>query len=76
MGKTERIYTDEVMKLAIESERKKLAEKIKKENGLSSVTIPFVGFTQVLGNKMLNNKALIQYKVRKTSLTTGVVEFI
>ena len=72
----ERIYVDPLMKFYIDGETKKLAERIKRETGLSKVTIPFISGTGWLANKLMNNKALVKYRVRKTGLNEGVVEFI
>lgn len=72
----ERIRVDPLMKFYIESETKKLAEKIKRETGLAKVTIPFVSGTQWVANQLLNNKALVKYKVRKTARNQGVIEFM
>lgn len=72
----ERIYVNPIMKFYIEEETRKLAKRIKKETGLKKITIPFISATGWLGNKLLNNKALIKYKIRKTGLNTGVVEFL
>ena len=72
----DRIYVDPIMKFYIEQETKRLAEKIKKQHGLKKLTIPLISGSQWLGNFLLNKKGLIKYKVRKTSLNEGVIEFL
>jgi len=72
----ERVYIDPLMKFYIDKETKTLAEKIKRETGLQKITIPFISSTGWLANRLLNNKALIKYRVKKVGLNEGVVEFI
>lgn len=74
--KLERIYVAPVMKLALESERKKLAEQIKKEHGLSSITIPATCMSQLFGNNLLNGQKSFKFRVRKTGLNSGVLEIL
>lgn len=64
------------MKLYIEEERIKLAEQLKKETGLQSINIPFISFSQLLANKLRSGKGLIHYRIRKTGLNSGVLEFL
>ena len=72
----DRIYVDPIMKFYIEQETRKLAEQIKKQHGLKKLTIPFITGSQWLGDMLINKKAMIRYKVRKTSLNEGVLEFL
>ena len=76
MGNSERIYVAPTFKLYIEEERRKFAEKIKKQTGLQSITIPFISFSQLLGDKLSGGKGKISFKVHKTGLNTGVIEFL
>ena len=76
MIKRERIYVAPVMKLAFESERRKLAEQIKIEHGLTNITIPDTGISEMLGNRILGNGKVFQFKIRKTGLNSGVLEFV
>jgi len=71
-----RIYVDPVLKFYIEEETRKLADKIKKEHGLNKLVIPFVTGSQYIGNILLNKRALVKYRVKKTSLNEGVLEFL
>jgi len=70
------IRIDPLMKFYIESETKKLAEQIKRETGLKVIRIPLISGSQWLANKLLNNKGMIKYKVKKTGLNEGIVEFL
>lgn len=76
MSNGERIRVDPLMKFYIETETKRLAETLKKEHGLTKLHVPMIRGTQLLGNVLLNKKALIKYKVRKISLNEGVIEFL
>ena len=76
MSKIERIYVAPVMKLALESERSKLAEQIKKQHGLSTITIPATEFSQLLGSNMLNGKKEFRFKIKKTGLNSGILEIV
>ena len=77
MGKNgERIYVDPLMKFYIDQETRKLATKIKRQTGLKTITIPNISGTHWLANRLLNNKAMIKYKVKKVGLNEGVVEFL
>tara|TARA_R110000751_G_scaffold61072_2_gene127160 strand:+ start:1938 stop:2171 length:234 start_codon:yes stop_codon:yes gene_type:complete len=77
MGKNgERIRVDPLMKFYIDQETRKLANKIKKETGLPKITIPNISGTHWLANQLLNNKALIRYKIKRVSKNEGVVEFL
>lgn len=70
------VRVDPLMKFYIESETRKLAEKIKKQHNLKRLVIPFITGSQVIGDFLLNKKAMIKYRVRKTSLNEGVLEFL
>jgi hypothetical protein len=76
MANNNRIYVDPLLKFYIEEETRKLAEKIKKEHNLSKLTIPFITGSQYLGNFLLNRRAMIKYKVKRTGLNEGVLEFL
>lgn len=71
-----RIRVDPLMKFYIESETKKLADKIKKEHGLKTLKIPFISGSAWIGNMLMGKKAMIRYKVRKVSLNEGILEFL
>ena len=70
------VRIDPIMKFYIDSETKKLAAQIKKQTGLKTITIPFINGSQWVGDKLLNNKAMIKYRVKKVGLNEGVVEFL
>lgn len=76
MANNNRIYVDPVMKFYIESETRKLADQIKKQHGLTKLTIPFVTGSQWIGNILMKKKAMIRYRVKKISLNEGILEFI
>ena len=70
------IRIDPFMKFYIEKETKALAEQIKRETGLKEIRIPLITGSQWVANKLLNNKTLIKYRVRKVGLNVGVIEFL
>jgi len=70
------VRVDPVMKFYIEDECRKLAEKIKKQYGLKKLIIPFITGSQVIGDLLLKKRALVRYRIRKTSLNEGVLEFL
>ena len=76
MIKRDRIYVAPIMKLAFESERNKLAAQIKREHGLTNITIPDTGISELLGRRILDSGKTFQFKIRKTGLNSGVIEFI
>lgn len=71
-----RVYIDPLMKFYIESETRKLAEQLKREHKLSKITIPLISGSQWLADRLMNNKALIRYRVKKTGLNEGILEFL
>ena len=76
MGEVTRTYIDPLMKFYIDGETRKLADELKKKHGLSKIIIPFISGSQLIANRLLNNKALVKYRIRKTSINEGVLEFL
>ena len=74
--KYERVYIDPLMKFYIEGETRKLADMLKRKHGLLQVNIPLISGSQWLANKLLGNKALVKYKLRKINDTTGELIFL
>jgi len=76
MGEVTRTYIDPLMKFYIERETKKLADEIKRRHGLTKLIIPFISGSQLIANRLMNDKALVKWRIRKTSMNEGVLEFL
>ena len=54
---------------------KSFAEDIKKRHGLTELFVPNTLATELIAGQILGSRSW-KYKVRKTSLTTGILELI
>ena len=70
-----RIEVHRTLKDRLESIQKEIAETIKKKYGLQEVTIYGTLASQVLANGY-NGKKSINFKINKTGLNSGIIEFI
>lgn len=75
MGKTIRIYVDESLQQCLERVRKEVAFDMKKRYNLNQVTIPATLTSQIIASK-ISGQTFLNFKIRKTSLTSGVLELM
>lgn len=74
-NKTEQVKVHPRLKDVLSSIQKEIAIKIKKEFGLEKITIYGTVASEALAARYLEDKSL-KFKIKKTTLNTGVLEFI
>lgn len=73
MGKRIRIEISENLREQLDRFRENIAEKVKKVFNLDEITINGTFTSEVLASKLCNESA--NFKIRKTGLNTGSIEF-
>ena len=75
MGKTVQFRADESLIQVLERIRKEVAEDMKKQYGLSTITIPGTITSQIAAAR-LNKKYNFAFRIRKIGLNQGVLELL
>jgi len=75
MSERERIWVHPILKQELNLLRQKLIVELKKKYNIKEVTVSDTFLTQVFAAKFTGSKA-VEFKVHKTSLTTGRIEIV
>lgn len=70
-----KLRVDKSLKEVLEDVRKKTAYEIKRKYGLKEITVHGTLASQILAAKMRGHRTL-NFKIRKVSLTKGVLELM